>query len=168
MFLKRAFNGLYFQIDRLLSIFHLEHYLLYVSEVVLGGLRRDEAHRQRALNLYGQFIRPGDLCFDIGANLGNRVALFLALGATVVAVEPQEICTRVLQLKFGRYVRQKRLHILNHGVGARGGGSRVDVSCKFPFISRLYLCTGDGHDRELSGCGVEKDNGIPYNAGSAD
>lgn len=33
------------------------------------------------LSFYGKFINPNDLCFDIGANYGNRTIVFLALGA---------------------------------------------------------------------------------------
>jgi FkbM family methyltransferase len=49
---------------------------------------------------YGQFIAPGSLAFDIGANVGNRVEVFLALGARVVAVEPQEDCLAALRKRW--------------------------------------------------------------------
>jgi FkbM family methyltransferase len=41
------------------------------------------------LPLYRQFVPRGSLCFDIGANVGDYTRTFLALGARVVAVEPQ-------------------------------------------------------------------------------
>jgi FkbM family methyltransferase len=44
----------------------------------------------RAARYYREFVRPGDLVFDIGAHTGARTDVFLALGARVVAVEPQE------------------------------------------------------------------------------
>ncbi|MBN1293549.1 MAG: FkbM family methyltransferase [Candidatus Latescibacteria bacterium] len=50
---------------------------------------------------YSRFISKGDLCFDIGANLGNRVEVFLKLGAYVIAVEPQRSCVLKLHKKFG-------------------------------------------------------------------
>ena len=40
-------------------------------------------------NLYRQFINPGELVFDIGANTGSRSKVFMGLGARVVAVEPR-------------------------------------------------------------------------------
>jgi FkbM family methyltransferase len=52
------------------------------------------------LAFYKQFIRPGDLVFDVGANVGDKTAVFLELGARVVAVEPQESCWRVLKKRF--------------------------------------------------------------------
>jgi len=58
--------------------------------------------RKHALAFYRQFISRGALCFDIGANLGNRTELFLALGARVVAVEPQIECCEELDARFAR------------------------------------------------------------------
>ena len=38
--------------------------------------------------MYGRFVRPGDLVFDAGAHVGDRVAAFRRLEARVVAIEP--------------------------------------------------------------------------------
>src|SRR5882672_1957598 len=52
--------------------------------------------------LYAQFVRPGDLVFDIGAHVGDRIAAFRRLGARVVAVEPQPALVKTLRLFYGR------------------------------------------------------------------
>jgi FkbM family methyltransferase len=52
--------------------------------------------------LYGQFVKPGDLVFDAGAHVGDRVAAFRRLEARVVAVEPQPALVRTLRLLYGR------------------------------------------------------------------
>jgi FkbM family methyltransferase len=52
--------------------------------------------------LYGGFVRRGDLVFDVGAHVGDRVASFRRLGARVVAVEPQPAMAKVLKLFYGR------------------------------------------------------------------
>jgi FkbM family methyltransferase len=49
---------------------------------------------------YAQFVRPGDLAFDIGAHVGGRVACFRRLGARVVALEPQPALARSLRVLF--------------------------------------------------------------------
>jgi FkbM family methyltransferase len=61
--------------------------------------------RWRAKRFYSQFIRRGDLCFDIGAHVGGRVGIFAGLGATCVAVEPQPDCVAVLRRLYGRHPR---------------------------------------------------------------
>ena len=54
----------------------------------------------KELNFYSQLINKGDFCFDIGANIGDKTDMFVRLDATVVAVEPQESCWRVLKRRF--------------------------------------------------------------------
>jgi len=54
----------------------------------------------KLLNFYSQFIGEDDLCFDVGANIGNRSSIFLKLGARVIAIEPQNDCIRCLKQKF--------------------------------------------------------------------
>lgn len=52
---------------------------------------------QEAYDFYRQFIPEGGLCFDVGANVGNRSKIFLNLATKVVAVEPQYSCVRILK-----------------------------------------------------------------------
>jgi len=47
--------------------------------------------------LYAHFVHPGDLVFDIGAHVGDRIGSFRRLGARVVAVEPQPLCVRAIR-----------------------------------------------------------------------
>ena len=61
---------------------------------------REIRKKNKVRAFYGQFIGAGDLCFDIGANIGKKLAVFLDLGARVVAVEPVPNLCRVLEKKF--------------------------------------------------------------------
>jgi FkbM family methyltransferase len=88
--------------------------------------------RRRLLNLYGQFVQPGDLCYDIGANVGNRTELFLALGARVIAIEPQESCFRGLQR---RYASNPSVELVNEAVGREQGIAELLVSEAHPISS---------------------------------
>jgi FkbM family methyltransferase len=63
---------------------------------------RRTGHAEAMGRLYGRFVRPGDLVFDIGAHVGDRIAAFRRLGARVVAVEPQPALTKTLRLLYGR------------------------------------------------------------------
>jgi FkbM family methyltransferase len=62
----------------------------------------DRPRRAAMDRLYGRFIKRGDLVFDIGAHVGDRIAAFRRLGACVVAVEPQPLLVKVLRLIYGR------------------------------------------------------------------
>jgi FkbM family methyltransferase len=72
---------------------------------VLRSLRIYYGNAQRRTGmdeLYGQFVRAGDLVFDIGAHVGDRIGAFRRLGARVVAVEPQPAPMKALRLLYGR------------------------------------------------------------------
>jgi FkbM family methyltransferase len=75
--------------------------------VTLFGIARSlriyygDGERRRAMDaLYARFLRPGDLAFDIGSHVGDRVASFRRLGARAVAVEPQPPLARTLRVLF--------------------------------------------------------------------
>ena len=90
-------------------------------------------HR-RAVRLYGEFLGPGDLAFDIGAHVGGRVRTWRRLGARVIAVEPQPDCVRVLRLLFGR---DRGVTIVPQAVGAAAGRARLGVSTATPTVSSM-------------------------------
>ena len=54
----------------------------------------------RVVNFYKSFIESNDLCFDVGANIGDRTAALLQIGARVVAFEPQPACVEKLKKRF--------------------------------------------------------------------
>lgn len=56
--------------------------------------------RLKEMRIYSLFVRPRDLCFDVGANVGNTADTLVKLGARVVCVEPQEGCVRILKRRF--------------------------------------------------------------------
>ncbi len=74
---------------------------------------------------YAQFIQPGDLAFDVGANVGSRTRVFLQLGAEVVAVEPEKKCARVL---FASFYHDPHFHLVNKALGATDGQREMMVS----------------------------------------
>lgn len=62
---------------------------------------------------YKTFISESDLVFDIGANVGNRVAALLQCNAKVIAIEPQEECVKVLQERFKDRILIEQLGLSN-------------------------------------------------------
>ncbi len=74
-----------------------------VRQIASPYLRWRLTARMRAF--YRQFIQPDDLVFDVGANVGRYTAVFLALGARVVAIEPQASCMAQIKARFGKHPR---------------------------------------------------------------
>jgi FkbM family methyltransferase len=89
---------------------------------------------RRARALYRQFMRPGDLCFDIGAHLGDRTRCFRALGARVVAVEPQPLPMRVLRRLYGG---DPAVSLVAAAVGAAPGEAVLLVAPANPTVATL-------------------------------
>ena len=60
-------------------------------------------HDRSAMDrLYSRFVQPGDLVFDVGSHVGDRIAAFRRLGARVVACEPNPPLVKTLRLLYGR------------------------------------------------------------------
>ena len=96
---------------------------LLVRAITRSERRRAEIERFRIL--YGQFVGVGDLCFDVGANLGNRVRCFRAIGCRVVAIEPQVGCLRKLRKEFGN---DGEVSIVPAAAGAVAGKATLRTS----------------------------------------
>ena len=91
-------------------------------------------NKRRLVNFYKDFVKAGDLCFDIGAHLGNRTNAWSAIGARVVAVDPQPQCLAYLNKKFGQ---DKQVTILPKAVGDKVGTANLHISQLTPTISTL-------------------------------
>jgi FkbM family methyltransferase len=90
-------------------------------------------HRQLK-RFYNQFLGPGDLGFDVGAHVGNRVRAWRALGARVVAIEPQPDLIWLLRVLFGR---DPQVVILPSAVGERAGRGSMRIATATPTVSSL-------------------------------
>jgi len=82
--------------------------------------------------LYAHFVKSGDLVFDIGAHVGDRVAAFRRLGATVVAVEPQRALNFVIGMMYGR---DDRVVIERVAVGRKTGEANLMINTDNPTVS---------------------------------
>ncbi len=88
----------------------------------------------RMRRFYRPFVQPGELCFDVGAHVGNRIRVFLALGAQVIAVEPQPQMMRWLRWLYGRH---PRVTLIAAAVGAQAGTATLHISRRTPTVSTL-------------------------------
>ena len=81
---------------------------------------------------YEDLLSPGDVAFDIGSHVGTRARAMRAVGARVVAVEPQE--------PFARYLRRTLpgdIEVVAAAVGNRSGEREMAVSHRHPTVSSL-------------------------------
>ena len=94
---------------------------------------RRQRQRTRAMDaLYGQFVRPNDLAFDVGSHVGDRIAAFRRLKARVVAVEPQPALAFTLNMLYGR---DKNVTIERVAIGRAPGAIELKVNLDNPTIS---------------------------------
>lgn len=106
--------------------------------------RMDPAHARAMDALYARFVRPGDLVFDIGAHVGDRVASFRRLGARVVALEPQQAPATVIRLL---HALDKHVTVLQLACGAAEGDVDLIVNSRNPTVStasRDFVAAADG------------------------
>jgi FkbM family methyltransferase len=110
---------------------------LCAARGVVRSLRiyyRDRARHAAMQHLYAKFVKSGDLVFDIGAHVGDRVRTFRRLGARVVAVEPQPALLRALRLFYGR---DRGVVIESSAIGREAGTATLRVNVANPTISTV-------------------------------
>jgi FkbM family methyltransferase len=81
--------------------------------------------RDEILSFYKQFVNPGDLCFDIGANVGQTIEAILACGGNVVSVEPNPLCMKTLRREFGL---DPRVRLVEKAIGSKVGHADLHYS----------------------------------------
>ena len=94
--------------------------------------------------LYARFLKPGDLAFDIGAHVGDRISSFRRLGARVVALEPQPGPARVIRVIHGR---DPDVILLQAATGDHDGDITLRVNTANPTVSTVsaeFIRAADG------------------------
>jgi FkbM family methyltransferase len=110
----------------------------------------------RLRRFYSQFVQRGALCFDVGAHAGNRVRCWRALGARVVAIEPQPDFVRLLRWLYGG---DDGVEIVPQAVGRNIGSAELLVSERTPTVTTLSQAWVDTVRREPSFRKVEWSRG---------
>ncbi|HEX6142352.1 MAG TPA: FkbM family methyltransferase [Geminicoccaceae bacterium] len=109
------------------------------------------ARLRRMGRLYRQFVRPGDLAFDIGAHVGDRTLVLSRLGARVVALEPQPGPLRVLRLLHGR---RAGVTIVAAAASSAPGRLTLRISRRHPTVSSASPAFLERVEGALSFAGV--------------
>lgn len=114
----------------------LRSLVIYYGQVWRNGGRR---------KFYGQFIKPGSLCIDVGAHVGDRVGTWRSLGARVLAIEPQPRMLAVLRRLYGRDADVK---ILPVGLASKPGNLTLHVNEAAPTLSTFSTAWLDEVQRD--------------------
>lgn len=91
-----------------------------------------KSHRMK--KLYSLFIKPGSTAFDIGSHVGNRIGVWSRLGATVIALEPNPACVRIIKRIHGR---RKNLVLLPAAAGEKTGTAELFCDPLHPTLNTL-------------------------------
>jgi FkbM family methyltransferase len=108
---------------------------LRTARGIVRSLRIYYGNRARATTmdlLHSRFVRRGDLVFDIGSHVGDRIASFRRLGARVVAIEPQPAFAKVLKLIYGLW---PDVTIEAIAVGSKTGTAELMINLDNPTVS---------------------------------
>jgi len=104
---------------------------LWRSLLMYYGIPGRQRRMQRC---YAQFIGRDDLCFDIGAHVGNRLQAWRTLGARVVAVEPQPLLMQALQRRYGN---DPAIALVAKAIAAEPGDATLFISTRTPTVTTM-------------------------------
>jgi FkbM family methyltransferase len=104
-------------LKKLLPKFIMNEIVAYKAKKNLLALKEKEKVSPEFIlrqKFYAQFLKAGDIYFDIGANYGNRINPIENIGLSkIIAVEPQKDCCDYLRKNF------KDITVLQNGIGAK-------------------------------------------------
>ena len=106
--------------EQLKKIIGMEN-IYYIRSLFPSEIEKALINRRK--EFFSGFVNSGDLCFDVGANLGNRIEPLLGIGAKIIALEPQDMCNSFLKKKFG-----SKITLIKKGVGATNENKTLHIS----------------------------------------
>ena len=109
-------------------------------DVYYGDAKRDAAMDA----LYARFAQPGDLAFDIGSHVGDRIGSFRRVGARVVALEPQPLCAKAIR---AIYAGDDGVTLVEAACGASPGTLTLRINSANPTVTTAspdFIRAADG------------------------
>jgi FkbM family methyltransferase len=109
-------------------------------DVYYGDPARDAAMDA----LYARFLKHGQLAFDIGSHVGDRIGSFRRVGARVVALEPQPLCARAIR---AIYARDDSISLVEAACGPQPGKLTLRINSRNPTVttaSEDFVRAADG------------------------
>ncbi|MGD9629724.1 MAG: FkbM family methyltransferase [Pyrinomonadaceae bacterium] len=91
---------------------------------------------EQDIKLYSDLLPNGVLCFDVGANIGEKTDAMLRSGMRVLAIEPQPTCVAELNARCGK---DPNLTIVQTAIGAEVGDAELFISDAYHASSSLKV-----------------------------
>jgi FkbM family methyltransferase len=94
--------------------------------------------------LYARFIAAGDLAFDIGSHVGDRIGSFRRLRARALALEPQPLCMRAIRALYGD---DPQVTLVEAACSDRPGRLTLRINSANPTVSTAsaeFVASADG------------------------
>ena len=111
--------------------------------------------KQREFDLFKSLVPPTSLCFDVGANIGDKTNMFVKHQCRVIAVEPVRRNIQILRKRFGRV---SRVMIVEGAVSdhlAREPINVVDENTSFSSFNRSWVESLEDKARNRWGVSVQ-------------
>ena len=114
--------------------------LRHSLETYYGDPARDAAMDR----LYASLLKPGDLAFDIGSHVGDRIGSFRRAGARVIALEPQPDCAKAIAAIYGDDLG---VALVEAACGPKAGKLTLHINSANPTVttaSTAFVAAADG------------------------
>jgi len=95
--------------------------IIYIKLYFKSKLKK-EALKKRS-RFYMQFLKAGDIYFDVGANYGNRIEPIKNANLEIIAIEPQLECVKYLKWRY-----KNMITIIPYGLGEKEGKKTMYIS----------------------------------------
>jgi FkbM family methyltransferase len=86
------------------------------------------------MEIYKNILKKDALCFDIGANIGNKTETFMRYSDKVICVEPQPNCALNIKNRFGN---NSNVIVVNKACGPKISKSVLFISNNFNTLSTM-------------------------------
>jgi len=110
----------------------MKHPLFLIYCTIALIINTAQATTQQELAFIKSFIPESSLIFDVGAHHGLKTDIYLAHNATVICIEPQPSCLKILRKK---YKNNQKVVIVPQGLSNISGTMKLYICDTAPTIS---------------------------------
>jgi len=117
--LRRSFRSTYLEWPLKRSVFYRWYLRCKAPDYLVRVAQETDFYRRLFTGLKNPLI------FDVGANRGEKTQIFLKLGASVICIDPEPSCVRLLTRRFASYGR--RISVICAALAGGEGGATMFI-----------------------------------------